>query len=370
MLLQVDGTGTAREAPADLTRHGNLGVELLRKGPHQARVLLEATANHDVVQAILLQQLVGQHGAVDGTDRADGQLVTDGLLDRDGEGSLEARAGLDLLGRVVTAGADVDEVDVTLLGEDLGELDGVLQAPAGLVGHALLEPLGGRDTQEDGHGVGNGLARELGDFEGEADAVLEATTVLVGPLVGDRGQEGEEEVAVGVVDLNEVGTGLDGTLDGSNPGFLELLDVLLRHLLREREAVGERDVAGALDVVGPATRTLRGHVTGREPWGNGACLATSVGNLNTDDLALAVNELDHPSQRLNLRVLPQTTVLGGNASLGKDSSGLDHQKTRSTLRDASQVGQVPVGHVAILSRVLAKRRKLETRQNHVSAHVV
>jgi hypothetical protein len=83
-----------------------------------------------------------------------------------------------------------------------------------------------------------------------------------------------------------------------------------------------------------------------------------VRELDADELVLAMHKLDYSAQRLNLRVLPETDIEWRNATLGGDSSGLYHQETRSPLGDASQMREMPVSHMAIVSRVLAEGGEL------------
>ena len=52
------------------------------------------------------------------------------------------------------------------------------------------------------------------DFEGEADAVVEAAAVLVGAVVREGREEFVEEIAVGGVDLDEVEAGGEGAMGG------------------------------------------------------------------------------------------------------------------------------------------------------------
>ena len=77
-------------------------------------------------------------------------------------------------------------------------------------------------------------------------------------------------------------------------------------------------------------------------------------NLYADLLALTVRKLDNPLQRLDLRIFPQATVLRSNSTLGRDCSSFDHGKTRPSLDDPAQVGEMPSRLMAIFSRILAE----------------
>jgi hypothetical protein len=62
----------------------------------------------------------------------------------------------------------------------------------------LLEPVSGGDAEEERHFFGDDLASLLCELDCEASAVLEATAVCVLAVVGDWGEEGVDEVAVGL----------------------------------------------------------------------------------------------------------------------------------------------------------------------------
>ena len=54
----------------------------------------------------------------------------------------------------------------------------------------------------------------VNDLEGEADTIFEASSVLVGALVGERGEELVQEIAMCGVDFDEVEAGGEGAVGG------------------------------------------------------------------------------------------------------------------------------------------------------------
>lgn len=88
-----------------------MNIKLISPRKDKTRVLLEASADGNEVQSVLLQQIVRKVSVVDHADGADFQLIAEGFLDFDGEGSLVCRLCVRVLQRVVAAGADVEDVD-------------------------------------------------------------------------------------------------------------------------------------------------------------------------------------------------------------------------------------------------------------------
>lgn len=164
-------------------------AKLIGPREDQARVLLEASANSDDIKAVFLEQIIGQMSVLDHAYNANGQLVADRFLDLDREWSLIRRTSVRVLQRVVASRANVQHVN-SLVGQDVGELDGVVYGPGlGDFGN-FLEPVGGGDAEEERHFLGNDLAGFFDELDGEAGAVLEATAVGVFAVVGDWGEEG------------------------------------------------------------------------------------------------------------------------------------------------------------------------------------
>lgn len=137
-------------------------------------------------------------GIFDHADGADGQFVADGLLDLDRERCLVRRLAVWVLLRVVATGAHVQDINA-LVGQDTSQLDGIVFSPGFLDLGNFLEPVCSRDTEEQGHVLGDDLASLFDELHGEASAVLEATAVGVCAVVGDWREELVEEVAVSLV---------------------------------------------------------------------------------------------------------------------------------------------------------------------------
>lgn len=299
---------TSTEAPANLLRHLDVDLQLVGELVDQARVLLHPSAGHDHVNA-RLQDLFGQLAGLDAADSGHEELVADNLLDVPGEWGLVGRAGLDGGGRlgVDTAGADVDQVD-TLVGEDRRELGRLSDGP-GLRELVLgagveLEPVSSADADEKGHLLGDGGTDALGDLGDEADSVFEAAAVLVRSFVADGAQEGVEQVAVGRVDLDNIESGLDGTLGGLNPVLLQLLNVLKSQSLGDRVDGVLGDGRGSDNLVGPAANLLGGDGIGAQPRSDARCLAAGVCELDGDLLVLGVGKGGDALEGLDLAVLP------------------------------------------------------------------
>jgi len=75
--------------------------EFISPREDQARVLLEASADSDDIEAVLLEQIIRQVSVVDHAYNANGQLVADCFFDLDSERSLVCRACVRVLQWVV-----------------------------------------------------------------------------------------------------------------------------------------------------------------------------------------------------------------------------------------------------------------------------
>ncbi len=163
----------------------------------------------------------------------------------------------------------------------------------------------------------------LGDLDREAGTVLGQSAVLVGALIGRRGQELVEQVAVGRVQLDSVEAGLDGRLGGVD----ELLDDSGDLVGLER--AGHDRVLGAFNRDGRLVELDRARGNGLE-----AVLVVGVGDpsnvhqLDDDVAAAGVNLIGDSAPALDLLrrmdargvqvTLADRTGLG---ALGHDQAG-------------------------------------------------
>ena len=144
------------------------------------RVAEELAGQKDEVGLAGADDLVGLGGLGDHAYGAGGDFgfVPDGFRVVD----LVAGADGDLLGRVIAAGGDIDQIDALLLHE-LGEGYGLGEVPACAEG--FRGPVSGGDADEERQVLRPRGANGADDFEGEADAVFEAAAVGVGTVVGE-----------------------------------------------------------------------------------------------------------------------------------------------------------------------------------------
>jgi hypothetical protein len=140
----------------------HLDLKLVSPGPDQSGVALEATSHGDNIASLVVEELLGELSALDGSNARDNTVGSlKGGLDGLGERSLVTRSSDDLLGGVDSSGRNVDEVDTTS-GKEGSELDGLLKSP----GRLVLNPVKSGDTQEEGHVLGDGSTDSLNNLEG------------------------------------------------------------------------------------------------------------------------------------------------------------------------------------------------------------
>lgn len=141
----------AGEAPADLSRHSNLHIQVLSKVPRETCVALECASSQDHIQVVFLRDLLGQVSVVDHAHSCNLQPISNSFLHRCGQGCLESGTTGDLLCDMDTARANINKVDGALISEATGEFYSVLELPALLVREAVFKPVGTGKTEEYGH---------------------------------------------------------------------------------------------------------------------------------------------------------------------------------------------------------------------------
>src|SRR5699024_12285440 len=95
--------------------------------------------------------------------------------------------------------------------------------------------------------------------------------------------------------------------------------------------------------------------TGEGPVGAG--LAAGMRELDADDAALGVDEVDDGRPGFGLFVVPDPRVLGRDAPFRDDGGGLGEDEAESSLRAGTEMDEVPgTGHAVLgLAGVLAHR---------------
>jgi hypothetical protein len=86
-----------------------------------------------------------------------------------------------------------------------------------------------------------------------------------------------------------------------------------------------------------------------------AAFAPGVGDLHAGHGALGLYEFDDAREKFNMRVLPDSEILGADASFGRNRGRLGEYQARASHGPAPEVNQVPVVGETVLARVLSHR---------------
>ena len=211
------------------------------------------------------------------------------------------------------------------------------------------------------------MGRPLGtdgvnDLKDEAGAVLKAAAVGVGALVGEGGEEFVEEIAVGGVNFNEIESGFEGSGGGLAEGFNEGVDSGLIERAGNGVGGGKRD--GARRIGQPATVLRLEEAFAGEGDGH-AAFSTGVGELDADACALGVGEGGDAGEGGDVFVLPDAEVANGDAAIGGDGGGFNHDEASAALGACAEVDEMPVSGEAVLRGVLAHGRDADAiGENH------
>jgi hypothetical protein len=265
------------------------------------------------------------------------------------EGSLECGPDGNLGIGDLAAGGNVDEIDA-VCAEMTGESDGFVDGPAI---PAIFGPVGGGDADEDGQVRGPRGAYGVDNLKEETDAIVESAAVGVGALIGERGEEFVEEVAVGGVNLDEVEAGVVGAMGGLREGVNNGVDAGLVEGLRNGVVRREGNGAGTEGL--PAAFVGLKEAFATERRGHGG-FAAGVSELNSGANALRVDKLGDAGEGGNVVVGIDAEVGRRDASFGEDRGCLEHNEGGSALGTRAEMNEVPVVGEAVLRGVLAHGR--------------
>lgn len=232
------------------------------------------------------------------------------LSDGGGEADLVARFHGDPGVRHVAAGRDVDQVDAEC-SHPPREHDGALLVPG------ALDPVGGRDPDEERLVLRPGRPHRGNDLQREPHPTLDVTAVAIGAEVGDRVQELVQQVPVCPVQLDDVETGVDSAQRRRDEVVKDLRDpgrVERRRLGVVAERNGGRCDGEPAAVLGRnAARPVPG------PMRRG--LAAGMGELHPDRSALDVHEVDDAHPGPGVRVGPDAGRRASRRWMSTGTSG-------------------------------------------------
>ena len=196
-------------------------------------------------------------------------------------------------------------------------------------------------------------ADSVDDLNQQADTVFEGAAIGIGALVGEGREELVKQVAVGCVDFKEVKASAEGALGASGKGADNGIDPGLIQRLWNRVVGCEGDRAGADRL--PSAFCGRKQLIADKGRGH-AGFTSGVGELNAGTHSLTVDEFDDAREAVNVLVLVNSEVVGGDAAFGNDGGGLKHNEAGTTLCASAEVDHVPVVGKTVLRGVLAHGR--------------
>jgi hypothetical protein len=81
-----------------------------------------------------------------------------------------------------------------------------------------------------------------------------------------------------------------------------------------------------------------------------------MSELDTGRSALAVDEGYGPSETINVDIIPETQIAGGDSSAWKNSRRFRHHKPSATDSTTREMDEMPIVHESVLCGVLAHWR--------------
>ncbi len=231
----------------------------------------------------------------------------------------------------------VDHVDAAQL-ELLGVGHRVVHGPA------AVQPIDRRDAQEQRLVLGPRGAHRLRHLEGKARAAGEVAAVGIVARVRQRRQKLMHQIAVRIVNLEDVEAGLQRTLGGVGPMALEGCQVvnreLPRHDVARRHRLGRRRHGlpaplSACQVVGRQRPVA-------EPGPLHGAFTARMRDLDGRHHPLRPHEVGDALERRDVRRRPQPHVAVGDAALRGNRGGLDEDAAGAAERQPAEVREVPV----------------------------
>src|SRR6185312_5537570 len=268
-----------------------------------------------------------------------------------GEGSLPHAAIHGLLPRYGLPGGDVDQIGSRVM-------EGAHDDEQVRVGKAAVGPVRRRDAHGERLVLWPFRPDRTQHLQGKAQASVHVAAEFVLAAVGERRQEGGEEVSMSHVQLEHVESGLQPEARGAHELCGHLAHLLRCHLDRRLADAGqvwqwrgrqERPVALGQGVV---------HLLPAEL---GGAFAAGVSELQTELRGAAgVDEIDDSAPGIALRLVPEAGASGRDPPLRRDAGHLRVDEPSAPERPVAVVHEVPIVRHPVRCAVLRHGRNHDT----------